>query len=202
MKLKGKLRELSWRFNNMSKQKKPKLFKCKVVGCKEKFIQRNSFHRACSIPHAIELDKTKKVAKLKRERDSDKKRLLALQPLGYWIKKAQTACNRYIRLRDKNEPCISCGRYHTGQNHAGHFQSTGSMPRARFHPANIRLQCSVCNNHRSGNITLYRINLVEKVGTEMVEYLENLKGPHGLSMDDIKEIEVYYKAKCKELQEE
>ncbi|TEW24926.1 recombination protein NinG, partial [Histophilus somni] len=88
------------------------------------------------------------------------------------LKELQGVFNRFIRLRDKNLPCISCGRYHQGQWHAGHYRSVGACPELRFNEDNVHKQCSVCNNHKSGNVIEYRINLVAKIGVERVEFLE------------------------------
>ena len=118
---------------------------------------------------------------------------------SHWIKKAQTAFNKYVRQRDAEEPCISCGRFHNGQYHAGHYKSVGSSPELRFNELNNHKQCAPCNNHLSGNIVNYRPRLIEKIGLDKVEWLEGPHKPAKLSIDDIKAIEKKYKAKLKEL---
>ncbi|WP_202116081.1 recombination protein NinG, partial [Glaesserella parasuis] len=107
--------------------------------------------------------------------------------------------NEYIRLRDKDEPCISCQRFHQGQYHAGHYRTVKAMPELRFNEDNVHKQCSACNNHLSGNITEYRINLVRKIGAERVEALESYHPPVKWSAEDCKEIIKTYRAKIKEL---
>ncbi|TCK68080.1 NinG protein, partial [Lonepinella koalarum] len=70
----------------------------------------------------------------------------------------------------------------------------------RFNEDNCHKQCQPCNTHLSGNITEYRINLVQKIGLERVEWLERKDHkPLKLSVDEIKELIRVYKAKCKEL---
>ena len=49
-----------------------------------------------------------------------------LKTRNEWLKEAQIAFNAFIRIRDIELPCISCGRHHTGQYHAGHYRSVGS----------------------------------------------------------------------------
>jgi hypothetical protein len=72
-------------------------------------------------------------AKAKRElKDNDK---------SFQTKKTQTIFNRFIRLRDSDEPCISCGNHHTGRYDAGHYLSAGAYPELRFHPLNCHKQC-------------------------------------------------------------
>ncbi|HDL2201950.1 TPA: recombination protein NinG, partial [Mannheimia haemolytica] len=109
--------------------------------------------------------------------------------------------NKFIRLRDKDLPCISCGRHHQGQWHAGHYKTVGGNPELRFNEDNVHRQCSVCNNHLHGNIVNYRVNLIEKIGLERVEFLERKDHPPlKLTIEQIKDLIKVYKAKCKELE--
>ncbi len=117
---------------------------------------------------------------------------------GYRDKCAQTAFNAYIRFRDNELPCISCGRNHVGQYHAGHYRSRGAHPELRFEELNCHKQCAPCNNHLSGNISNYRPALIDKIGMDKVDWLE---GPHELikySCEDLKRVELKYKRKLKE----
>ena len=36
--------------------------------------------------------------------------------------------------RDFDKPCVSCGNYHQGQWHAGHYLTVGARPELRFEP--------------------------------------------------------------------
>ena len=114
-------------------------------------------------------------------------------------REAQNAFNAWIRLRDEKEPCISCGRFHQGQYHAGHYRTVGSHPELRFEELNVHKQCSVCNNHKSGNIVEYRINLLGKIGAKSIEWLEGNHEPKKYTVDDLKSIKATYKAKLKEM---
>ena len=156
---------------------------------------------ACAIAFAVsERGKAEKVAKVK-ERKADAVKRESLKSLSDLAREAQTAVNSFIRLRDADEPCISCGRYHQGQWHAGHYLSRGARPELRFNELNIHKQCSPCNTHLSGNAVLYRAGLIEKIGIKAVEWLE---GPHPLNhftRDDLKHIKATYAAKAKQLKE-
>ena len=177
-----------------------KVKKCK--DCKEVFEPFKPAQPRC-VPCA--LDKAKKdterlvkrqAAKRKQE---TRQRKAKLKTRSEWLRDAQATFNAFIRDRDKLDPCISCGRFHEGQYHAGHYRTVGANPELRFNENNCHKQCSACNNHLSGNITNYRINLVKKIGIEAVEILE---GPHEitkLTIEDIKEIKECYKAKIKAL---
>ena len=129
-----------------------------------------------------------------------KKRELKSNDKAFREKQAQAAFNKFIRLRDDDLPCISCGRYHGGQYHAGHYKSRGASPELRFEEINCHKQCSPCNLHLSGNIINYRANLINKIGIDKVEWLE---GPHEIikyTCEDLKAIELKYKQKIKELE--
>jgi len=165
--------------------------KCKTCG--DKFTPFNSMQKTCptakcAVPHGKKLQQKehKATTRAMKKAMNDKDR-------GYWIKKAQTAFNAYVRERDKGLPCISCGLHHTGQYHAGHYLSTGAHPELRFHPLNNNKQCAPCNNHLSGNQIRYRARLIEKIGLSAVEWLEGAHNAQKWTIDDLKEIEHHYK---------
>jgi hypothetical protein len=168
----------------------------------------------CSHAHAIEFAREKvskatarQLAKAKVEdRQTEmvkeaciRKRKLDVKPLSYWMKRAQAAFNAWVRARDEGHPCISCGRHHQGQYHAGHYRPAGSNPELRFEPDNCHLQCMPCNSHLSGNLTAYRPALISKIGLARVEWLEGPQEPKRYRREDYQAIEAEYKAKLKEL---
>lgn len=178
--------------------KKPKAKKCVI--CEQMYYPYQTFQKVCGISCAMELAHRKAEEKAVKEfRKEQKRRKEALKTKNDYVKEAQLAFNAYVRERDKNEPCISCGRYHKGQWHAGHYRTTKAAPELRFHPFNNNKQCQPCNNHLSGNITEYRINLAKKIGDKNLEWLE---GPHEIqhwTIDDLKEIKGYYNELTKQL---
>ena len=72
--------------------------------------------------------------------------------------------HKFIRTRDQDRPCISCGKYTTLQ--AGHFSSAGNHPSVKFNEDNVHGQCKRCNYFLSGNLLPYRDNLILKIGQE------------------------------------
>lgn len=74
--------------------------------------------------------------------------------LWYWF-------SLYIRLRDKDLPCISCGEYKEHQ--AGHFIPTGSCSwdGLVFSELNVSGECANCNNRDKRKLK-YGINLNER----------------------------------------
>ncbi|HDL1372722.1 TPA: recombination protein NinG [Mannheimia haemolytica] len=183
--------------------KPPKQHKCKECG--GYYIKFQSTQQVCSVKCAMAMGKRKTETKRKQadkaERKERKQRLEKLKSRSAWLKDLQNIFNKFIRLRDKDLPCISCGRHHQGQWHAGHYKTVGGNPELRFNEDNVNRQCSVCNNHKSGNIVNYRINLIEKIGLERVEFLERKDHPPlKLTIEQIKDLIKVYKAKCKELE--
>ena len=163
--------------------KRVKQKKCKH--CKALFTPSKPIQTVCSIACAVAMAKKKRE---KVEKAADRQKRESLKSRSQWIKEAQTAFNAYIRLRDEKEPCISCGRHHGGQYHAGHYLSTGARPELRFEPLNVHKQCQPCNTHLHGNLILYRVNLIKKIGLEKVEWLEGLHEPKHYTIDDLKQI--------------
>lgn len=195
--------------------RKPTRRKCKV--CSEWFHPAYSNVVWCCPEHgaiyAIELRTKEKVkAEAKRikaqheEDKADRQRLAEkkqqVKPLSYFIKQAQQAFNEFIRYRDRHLPCISCGRHHEGQYHAGHFRTTGANPELRFSEDNCHRQCAPCNNHLSGNLISYRPALIAKIGQAR---FDALMGPHELPKwrrEDYIRIRDEYRAKLKAMKQE
>ena len=156
----------------------------------------------CRQEYGIQATETlrKKAKIIERKKFNEKKRQFKKTCKKTQRAKAQAAFNAYIRKRDEKLPCISCGRHHQGQYHAGHYKTRGAHPELAFHPFNCHKQCSACNNHLSGNISNYRPNLIDKIGLENVEWLESQHKPQLYTAEDLSEIADYYKEKLKELQ--
>jgi hypothetical protein len=174
-----------------------KLKKCKACG--EKFEPSKPLQQACGWQCAIVIAGKKRIKDEAKRKNIVKKQIKEqLKTRSDWMKEAQQSFNSWIRYRDKDEPCISCQRHHQGQYHAGHYRTTKAAPELRFNELNVHKQCSVCNNHMSGNITEYRINLVKKIGVEQVEWLEGKHEAKHYSIEDLKEIKETYKLKLKE----
>ncbi|NIA76325.1 recombination protein NinG [Providencia rettgeri] len=188
--------------------------KCKI--CNEWFLPEKDFEKWCSQEHKEELairiyrtdreKKQKAFEKQQREkevkaRDKLKIRRLAVKSLKYFTQQAQNAFNAYIRYRDRNEPCISCERFHEGQYHAGHYRTTGANPELRFNEDNCHKQCAPCNNHLSGNIEKYTPNLIAKIGQERFDILMGFHELPKWKREDYERIRDYYRKKLKELKD-
>ena len=67
---------------------------------------------------------------------------------------------------------------------------------------NVHKQCQPCNTHLHGNLVLYRVNLIQKIGLDRVEWLEGPHEPLKLTVEAIKALRDEYRAKTKALQRE
>lgn len=180
---------------------------CKNRACRNKFVptERHPFAIACCTGCEIILAKQHiekvQAARAKKERKELKVRKEAIKPLGYFLKKAETAFNTFIRKRDEGRGCISCGRHDATVWNAGHFKSVGAHPELRFNEDNVHLQCArPCNKDKGGNIHGYRIGLLAKIGCERVAALETWQGTVKMTIEKAMSIEAEYKGKLKALQ--
>ena len=146
--------------------------KCKAPDCNEHFVPHRTTQQVCSPACAIRFSQEKsRIA----QRKKDKKRLAELRPIKHWLDATQRVFNMWVRLRDKDEPCISCGRLESFPRwEAGHFISVGaSRGSLRFEPTGCHKQCHDCNHHQSGNQLAYRRAMVRKYGEKHVQWLES-----------------------------
>jgi hypothetical protein len=182
-----------------------KLRKCKVKACRKQFVPAKPFIEWCSddCAHALALEKLAKIKEraAKAERKADKAKREKLKSRADWMREAQAAVNAWVRERDRDLPCISCGRHHKGQYHAGHYLARGSHPHLALVENNLAKQCAPCNTYLSGNQLNFRIGLIARIGLEAVEALEADNTVRKWSIAELQEIKALYKRKLKELKE-
>lgn len=177
--------------------------KCRAPECRASFVPARLGQAVCSPACAI-LDAPKNRDKARKslaqvERKEVRAAKERIKSRGDHMRDAQQAFNAWVRQRDANLPCISCGRHHEGQYHAGHYLTVGANPELRFEPMNVWKQCAPCNNHLSGNLVNYRISLLQRIGAEGVEFLEGPHEPKRYTIEDLKEIKARYRALTREL---
>lgn len=155
--------------------KRHKEIECEADNCCNTFIPFNSMQAWCSpkCGYQVSQQRTRgtkeynrhtKVLKNKAKK-SDKKLLK---------ERATEYCNRYIKLRDRNEPCISCGEHKPwDQWNAGHYRNKGSSDALRYDERNINLECVSCNLYDDKHLLRYKVNLINKIGLAAVEELDN-----------------------------
>jgi hypothetical protein len=127
---------------------------------------------------------------------------LDLMTLSDYLKLAQQVFNKFIRLRDKGQPCISCnakaGSYTITAGH--YFPSTNKS--VTFNEDNLHGQCWYnCNSSKSGNLAEYRLGLIQRIGLERIEKLElESRKTKKWTQEELKEIIAIYKKKIKEIE--
>jgi len=172
--------------------KKIKDKKCKECG--NTYTPFNSLQQVCSHKcHSIFTEK-KEWKKKKAEMIKN------LRTRTEWLKILQTTFNSFIRLRDKNKGCISCGKpLKEGNTDAGHLWPT-KYSNIRFNEFNVNGQCSrPCNKDKSGDINNYRINFVKRYSEEKLKELDEIAHiEKKYTIEEIQELIKIYKLKIKE----
>ena len=166
--------------------------KCKI--CKAYFTPQRPLQLVCQWKCAIDFAKDTKIKTVKKEVKEAK---LKLKSRSDWLKDTQVVFNKYIRLRDQDDGCISCGSKSAYAYHAGHYRSIGSAGHLRFNELNCHRQCSACNTHLSGNLIQYRLGLIGKIGIHAVETLESDNNTVKWSVEEIKLLKAQFSAKIK-----
>lgn len=201
--------------------RKPSRRKCKVCG--EKFTPQYDNIRWCCPEHgaiyALDLrakEKVKAEAKRIREKHQAEKegrqrrqaKRESFKTKAQWDKEAQSAFNRYIRIRDEGKPCISCDAPLVGKSNfltgsaidASHYRSRGAASHLKFNVFNVHSACTRCNRQLSGNAVEYRIRLIKRIGIELVECLESDNEPRRFDIPYLQRIKSIFTRKARALE--
>jgi hypothetical protein len=148
--------------------------KCKL--CKKEFTQFNSTISVCGYQCAIEWGKLHpKKTSIKRVNSQLKSEAKEkLETYSQKVNKVKVIFQKWIRERDKNEPCISCGTLTANEWHASHFKKAETYSGVIFNEINVWKSCKKCNVFLNGNELNYRERLVKKIGLHQVIALEEL----------------------------
>lgn len=189
--------------------------------CRAKLEAGHRIHAECIEPYAeAEEAKAKRTAEkqvrmqARVERATDRQKREDQKSIRTLLSEAQEPFNEFIRLRDADLPCVSCGELNPpmkpgGQWDAGHFLSRGAYPELRFVELNCHKQCKSCNAgsgkfaHKARTVSQdFEAELVSRIGAELVDWL---KGPHELikwTKDQVRAIKATYAAKARQLKKE
>ena len=187
------------------------MIKCAI--CREEYQKWSLSQKVCGKIECAQEHAKIVIAKIERrdkriETRNAHKRWIDLQPRKYWVAKCKLYFHRYIRQRDKNLPCISCGKPPTnlttrgGSIDAGHFRSVGSAKHLEFSEFNVHAQCKKCNRQLSGNHSEYRKGLIERFGILFVENLEADQIPRKFNVPELQQMTTYYKSEWNKLPKE
>ena len=176
-------------------QVKPK--KCR--NCKQTFTpKRSTLEVVCSLHCALSEAKKKTAKDWQKEKAKRKEDLMTHKD---YVQKLQPIFNKFIRVRDKNQPCISCESPLPKKYDAGHCFPAGHYANLRFNEYNCHAQCIVCNQHKHGNQSEYLLRLPKRIGMAKYERLlvqrhENTK----LTINELKTLIIKYREKTKILE--
>lgn len=147
--------------------------------CLRKFIDSERGQKAVRSVKRQDLKERKE--KLKTRRD--------------FLKEAQAAFNRYVRIRDEERPCISCGsllqeQKQGGVRDCGHMLSRGAYPdaRHRFGLDNTASQCVKCNRFLSGNVANFRKGMIARWGVHRIEAMETCTASSRMTTEYLKRV--------------
>ena len=159
---------------------------CKI--CKKKFEQKRFCQVVCSPLCSIKY--SKKLAD-KKWKEIKKEKKESLKTLSNWKEDLQRLINEIVRLIDKDQNCMMCGKP-IKKLFACHYHSVGGNDMLRFNLLNIWGGCFSCNGMKGGNIHGYDLQLIDKYGRmqwEVIKFDLTRKYHYiGLSIPEIKEI--------------
>jgi len=180
--------------------KEIKLKKCKV--CQQKFVIERFNQQTCDYKCAIELAKSKQ--KEKDEKDWKVKKAILrdnLKTLGQYEQDAKKSFQKWIRMRDEKQSCISCGVKETDLFDGGHYFKAELFSGLIFDERNCHKQCRKCNRFLNGNELQYRSGLISRYGIEFVNQLEsesNEKRNHKFTKNELIAKKLQYDIKIKQ----
>jgi hypothetical protein len=182
--------------------KKLKRKSCK--NCEKDFQPIRPFEKCCSIPCAIAFTRKQEE---KREQDEWRKEKLArlddLKPITEHEHDARRVFQKFIRLRDYNLPCISCGAIKAKEWDGSHYFDAYTFSGLIFDERNCHKSCDKCNRFLHGNKTEYRKGLIARYGIDYVEQLEaesDSKRERLYEKEDYKEIKQKFLPKIRQLE--
>ena len=169
--------------------------RCK--NCREKFEPKHFNQKYCFKPDCVKAWVTSaKKNNWKKEKKKLKEELETVQSL---TKKAQRYFNAFIRERDKEKPCVSCGKKLASKFDAGHYFSS-THKNITFDENNVHGQCVRCNRDLHGNLLNYQLGIQERIGAdELIKLHEEAHKIRKFSREELKDIIELYKEKLKNL---
>tara|TARA_R110000751_G_scaffold73709_2_gene149102 strand:+ start:21609 stop:22166 length:558 start_codon:yes stop_codon:yes gene_type:complete len=177
----------------------PRCKNCKELFEKKYFNQKFCLSDICTKAFSDWVkEQNWKKEKKKRERD--------LQTLQELVNLAQIVFNRFIRLRDQKLPCVSCGGKlipkpkYSAQYDASHYYNANNHWNIRFNEDNVHASCTRCNKDLHGNLIEYRKELIQRIGEDKVNHLDDISRViRKFTKDEIRELTLKYKDKVKKM---
>ena len=199
-------REVTKTITKVAREKK---HKCAVRTCRAEFVRPRPFETWCSpeCGAALAMAKIEKQrqASALADRKDRKEKLDKFKRKTDHVADCQKAFNAWVRFRDRDEPCIDCGKFATGGSltggafDAGHYLSRGSHPHLRFDVRNVFKQLKGCNRPGGTTAASFRAGVVKRIGLAAVEALESDYEPKHYTVDQLIAMTAHYKKLLKEL---
>jgi len=142
--------------------------------------------------------KTKVIREARERKREWKQKHKSIQKL---IQEARRPFQKWIRQRDNNRPCISCGNHYADIYDAGHYFKAELYSGMIFDEDNVHKQCRKCNSYLGGNESAYKTGLELRYGKEYVDNLTrkaNERRDYRYSREELIEIKTKYQKKCKQ----
>lgn len=178
----------------------------KCLNCKKRFEVKSDNHVLCGFEcYSVYQHNQQKKKRLQEEKKQKQEKAVEKEKsktLTQYKTEAKQSFQKYIRLRDQDQPCISCGKYNCTDWAGGHYFPAGVYSGMVFDERNCHKQCnSHCNKFRNGNLIEYRIGLVNRYGVEYVEQLESdaiKRKDYKYTKQELIAKRLQYDLKCKE----
>ena len=114
----------------------------------------------------VKKEMKQEATKANREQKEKGKSIAAL------ILESRKPYQQWIRMRDANNSCISCGQITSEIWDSGHFKKAELYTGMIFDERNCSKQCRKCNTYLNGNEGEYRKRLIEKHSQEWMDELD------------------------------
>ncbi|TRL65309.1 hypothetical protein FMV79_14805 [Enterobacter hormaechei] len=196
--------------------------KCAHKACRQWFHPQREGQIVCSFEcaSAIGKEQTAKAREAAKQKAAQRQRTEekagrqrrkakreSFKTKAQWDKEAQSAFNRYIRIRDEGKECVSCGNPLIGKSNyltgcaidASHYRSRGAASHLKFNVFNVHSACTRCNRQLSGNAVEYRIRLIDRIGLERVERLEADNAPRRFDVTYLKRVKAIFSRRANAL---
>lgn len=182
-----------------------KLGKRKCSYCKEEFQKTSPLQYTCFPPKECSWKYQEELRKKKFLREAGKEKKVFYdknKKLSQYESEARRPFQKWIRWRDRERPCISCGATKAKQWDGGHLYKAEIYSGLIFDENNCHRQCSQCNDYNSGNELAYREGLIKRYGEDYVKELEAKKDRlrnYKYSKEQLVEIKTEYQNRLKEI---
>ena len=185
------------------RQYTPKTKQKRCKSCKLTFVPSRPLQVCCSPNCALcwgrEQSAKAEARQVRAQRRETRAKLNAMKSLATLKAEAQAAFNKWIRWRDRGQPCISCGT-RAGMDEpngadAGHYRTRSAAPHLRYDERNVHAQCKRCNRYLAGNQAAMGRGMIQRIGLAAVEALDADNAVRKFTREELIAIRADYLAK-------